>query len=126
MKKILFLLIVSITTFITVQAQKKSDSSFTVKSSVPKNFVEVTKDSVLKVTDFKAIKFIEIAGRTFNVPLLTQAEVVFTYPEWVVAIYQILENSSTGLSKSQVSNLQQILEPYVRAYQEKQKQNQKQ
>ena len=117
----------------TAKAQKDSSkTSETGSFLVPGGKSEMIgswspKDSVLKITNFKAVKSIEIGGRVLNVPILMQTELLFTYPDWIVAIYNILETASTGLSKNQVSQLQQILVPYVQFYQEKQKQqNQKQ
>lgn len=110
----------------TASAQKDSSKAY-VKSSGDLVFTNGStevlakwspKDSTLKVLDYKAIKLIEIGGKKLNPLALVQAEILFTYPEWIVTVFNILETATTGLSKAQLTQLQQLLLPYVQAYQQ--------
>lgn len=76
------------------------------------------KDSVLKVLDYKAVKHVEIGGKKLSPVALARAEILFAYPDWIITVFNVLETATTGLSKAQLTQLQQLLLPYVQAYQQ--------
>lgn len=126
MKRVFFLLMI-IGMMFTATAQKDSSkldakptgTTINVKDN-SKSMIVVwsEKDSVLKVLDYKAVKHVEIGGKKLSPVALARAEILFAYPDWIITVFNVLETATTGLSKAQLTQLQQLLLPYVQAYQQ--------
>lgn len=78
----------------------------------------IVKGDTLFITSTKA-KVLVIGSKVFSIPDLGNPGTVnLNVPmQWVIANYQYLENSTGGLSKKQVEDLQQPLKGYYDYYQ---------
>ena len=78
----------------------------------------VVKGDTLFITNTKA-KVLVIGSKIFSIPDLGNPGTVnLNVPmQWIIANYQYLENSTGGLSKKQVEDLQQPLKGYYDYYQ---------
>lgn len=112
MKKTI-LLAVAATFALTTTAQKAD----TIKQATPVKTPATAKGSDTLVVD-KA-KFIKIGEKVFSVSELgNPGTVTLNVPmQWIIANFQYLDNSSGGLSKKQVEDLQAPLKGYYDYYQ---------
>lgn len=104
---------------VTAQDKKPNQPDPAIKvTEAQSNVLVLSKDSVLKITDLKAVKVLQVGDRSFSVEALAsnKAEVVFLTPEWIIEITELLESVPTGKSKKFVQLLQAPLLPYYQAY----------
>ena len=131
MKKATILFAFLIGMILNAQAQKDSSKANVKPSGAAFHFQDSThkqvavwtgKDSVLVIKDLSSIKVIEIAGKRIAASAFANYEVLFPTMEWIAAIFNILENAPTGLSKNQLTMLQSILVPYIERLQQQSQQ----
>lgn len=81
-----------------------------------KTFAQIVPKSDTLVV--KEVKFLKVGDKIFSVAdLANPGTIALTVPiQWIVANYQYLDNSSGGLSKKQVEELQQPLAQYYQYY----------
>lgn len=124
MKKATILFAFLIGMILNATAQKDSSkAAFHFQDSTHKQVAVWTgKDSVLVIKDLSSIKVIEVAGKRIAASAFANYEVLFPTIEWIAAIFNILENAPTGLSKNQLTMLQSILVPYIERLQQQSQQ----